>query len=453
MSDRAVEEALNRAITAAQVVDNDPTATTEQIADAKSALDDAKAAFDAAKKTAKSNKGSLSNALDAAAAAEEGIATSKDGSGLANGTKYTTPAEKKALDDAIAAAKKVANNPNATQKQIDEAQANLDAATKAYKKAIKTAKAEWTRLAGDTRIGTMYSIVKEGFASSDTAIVATAWNFPDALGASALAGVYGCPVITTDVDSLTPEARNQLVRLNVKNVIVLGGTAAVSTNTVKQIKAIPTVTSVKRLSGDTRYDTSLAVYKQFQSKKKSGYDTLIITTGAEFADSLSISPYAYAKGIPMLLADPSTGLTADMVKAVKADKNVKKVVIVTTGSAVNVSKIKSQLSGKSFTTIKGSTVYDTNKAVVDFELKSGMTTDKPVVATGENYADALTGAPLAGKNNSVMVLVKDANSAGVSVLAANKTKIKHGYFLGGIAAIPDAVCTAIAKKTDMKFVK
>lgn len=312
---------------------------------------------------------------------------------------------------------------------------------------------DWTRLAGDTRLGTMAEIVEQGFKSSDWAIVTTAWNYPDALGAAALASAYGCPIITTDVGSLSSEAAAQLTRLKVKNVIVLGGTSAVSANTVKQIKGVSSVKYVKRLAGATRYETSLAAYKQFKAKRANGYDTVIIVTGGSFADALSVSPYAYAKRAPMLLAKPKAGLTADMVKAVKADKNVKKVLVVTTGDAVSVSKVKSQLPGKTVTVIKGSSVYGTNKAVVNFELRNGMSAVRPLVATGKNYADALAGGPLAGKTNSVLVLAKSADSAGVSALVNHKASIKYGYVLGGPVAVPDAVCQSIAAKTSMKFIK
>ena len=318
---------------------------------------------------------------------------------------------------------------------------------------LPSAVGDWTRLAGDTRLGTMAEIVEQGFKKSDWAIVTKAWNYPDALGAAALAGAYGCPIVTTDVDRLSPEAEEQLRRIKARYVLVLGDKASVSAGTVSQIKALPSVESVKRLAGPTRYETSLAVYKQFRAKRKSGYDTLVVVTGAAFADALSIGPYAYAKGSPMLLADPKRGLTADMVAAVKADKNVKKVLIVTTGDAVNVSKVKRQLPGKAFTVIAGSNVYDTNKQVVNHELRNGMALNSVLVATGESFADALAGGPLAGKTGSVLVLAKGAGSAGVSVLAANRASIKYGYILGGPPTISDAVCQAIADKTSMKFIK
>ena len=82
----------------------------------------------------------LSNAIKAAKDAENGVKTSTDGKDVDAADKYTTPAEKKALDDAIAAAQKVANDPTSTQKQVDDAVAAVKKAKEAYDAAKKNGK-------------------------------------------------------------------------------------------------------------------------------------------------------------------------------------------------------------------------------------------------------------------------------------------------------------------------
>ena len=70
----------------------------------------------------------------------------------------------------------------------------LTAATRpAYADIEKTV----TRLGGDNRYQTMAKIVSTGFTTSDSVVVATGQNFPDALSASALAGALDCPVVLT----------------------------------------------------------------------------------------------------------------------------------------------------------------------------------------------------------------------------------------------------------------
>ena len=319
---------------------------------------------------------------------------------------------------------------------------------------IKEVDLELTRVAGENRLVTMAEIAKTAFTgTSDWAIVAQAVDFPDALGAAALAGAYKAPVLTTVSKELSAEARDQLKRLKVKNVLVLGGPGSVSDNAVRQIKAIPGVKSVKRVAGANRFGTSLEAYKQFQSKA-SGYDTVVVASGASFADALTAGPYCYARNAAMVLGW-NKGLEDYLVKAIKADKNVKKVVIVSSAGAVDVAKVKAQLgSSYKYATITGSNTYATNKAFNTWALANGMTAEKPVIATGEAFADALAGAPLAGVNNSVMVLVKNSKSASLGAITTAKVKptIEHAYMLGAAATIDVANAKAIAKTFGLTYI-
>jgi len=81
------------------------------------------------------DKTALEEAIEAAESAEAGIAVSADGKDVDPAKQWTTAAEKKALDDAIAAARAVADDDGATQKEIDEATEAVSAATEAYNNA------------------------------------------------------------------------------------------------------------------------------------------------------------------------------------------------------------------------------------------------------------------------------------------------------------------------------
>ena len=60
------------------------------------------------------------------------------------------------------------------------------------------------RVAGDTRYDTMSELISNvgGWSASDKVILASGANYPDALSASALAGVYDAPIILTDPTEL-----------------------------------------------------------------------------------------------------------------------------------------------------------------------------------------------------------------------------------------------------------
>ena len=60
------------------------------------------------------------------------------------------------------------------------------------------------RIAGADRYKTMEALVREGFDSSEWAVVATAEGFADALAAAPLAGARRAPVILSAGSSLSP---------------------------------------------------------------------------------------------------------------------------------------------------------------------------------------------------------------------------------------------------------
>ncbi|GEM_PF-992694 len=84
----------------------------------------------------------LSNAIKAAKDAENGVKTSADGKDVDPADRYTTPAEKKALDDAIEKAQAVLDSPKSTQQQVDDAVAAIKKAKETYDAAKKPGKKE-----------------------------------------------------------------------------------------------------------------------------------------------------------------------------------------------------------------------------------------------------------------------------------------------------------------------
>ncbi|MEA3055380.1 MAG: serine protease Do, partial [Actinomycetota bacterium] len=118
-----------------------------------------------------------------------------------------------------------------------------------------TTSATGDRIAGTNRYGTAAAIAGQSdFAGATTAILATGQNFPDALAASGVAGSKApAPIVLTESNNYTKEAKDALKALKVTNVIIVGGTAAVS-DAVKNAVAADGYT-VTRLAGNDRYAT------------------------------------------------------------------------------------------------------------------------------------------------------------------------------------------------------
>lgn len=313
---------------------------------------------------------------------------------------------------------------------------NLDLSSSyvTYAGTVSSKDSKVTRLAGDDRYQTMAKIVAAGFESSDYAVVATGENFPDALAANALAGAYNCPVVLTAKGSLSPEARSTLENLGVGHVFVMGGEAAVSAAAESQIAGMGI--GVERVAGADRQATSLEALAKVKEKTGS-VSTVIVATGYNFADTLSIGPWSYAHVAPIILTGSDGTLTPDGVAAIKALGGAE--VVVVGGTAAVSHEVEDQVDVSR--RLRGANRYETSAAIAEWELSRGLGLSAPAVATGENFPDALAGAALCGARGSVMVLASPSDTSAVAALAG----AKGAYVFGGMGAVPASVEAVILK--------
>lgn len=250
------------------------------------------------------------------------------------------------------------------------------------------------RVSGNTRYDTMGSLTERGnWAKGGSVVLASGANYPDALAASSLAGGFNGPILLTDPNGLSTSARDQLKLLCPSRVFIVGGNAAVSPSVERQVKELlGSGCAVFRVAGQTRYETSL-VAAEINPKSS---DTVIVATGGNYADALSVSPYAFASGSPVVLCDKSSGLTPGAIDTIHSKAYSKAVIV--GGSAAVPASVERQLSSagvKNITRLSGATRYETSTKIADFELKSGLgfTMDGVMLATGNNFPDALSAGP------------------------------------------------------------
>ena len=294
----------------------------------------------------------------------------------------------------------------------------------------------WKRLAGNDALGTMKAIVDAGWESSEWAVVATNKSYHDALAAAGVAGLLEAPVLTTAPASLSKQTRTILASKNVKKVLVVGGVSAVSENVEKQLKAMGL--AVQRVAGNTAVGTANKVYNFGKTLNGGWGSDAIVATSSSFQDALSIAPYAYAKKVPIFLTGGKDGtLTDASAKAIKAGKFTRTIIV--GGEAAVPKSVERQVTGA--TRVAGNTAYGTNKKVVDFAISQGMSAAHMGVATGRSYYDALAGAALCGKQNSILVLADDKNSNNIDkvVKVRKDALVPNCYIFGGKAALSESV--------------
>ncbi|MDA3936371.1 MAG: cell wall-binding repeat-containing protein, partial [Actinomycetota bacterium] len=114
------------------------------------------------------------------------------------------------------------------------------------------------RSAGLSRYSTAIITSRLHFTSSNTVVLATGENYPDALSAASLAGAYKCPILLTPKDVLPASVKDEIDRLGATQIVIVGGYSAVSQELEESLGTY----AVRRISGPTRYATSQAIAEE-----------------------------------------------------------------------------------------------------------------------------------------------------------------------------------------------
>ena len=161
------------------------------------------------------------------------------------------------------------------------------------------------RLAGGNRYQTMALIVAEAYTSANDAVVCSGESYQDGLAASALAGIYRCPLLTTEPNELNVDTKNQLERLGVRHVMIVGDESDVSKSVESSLKSAGRV--VERIKGTDDIDTSVQLMGKVRSSG-SNSNTVVVAASSDYADALSISPWSYESASPIIYAEQDGNL-------------------------------------------------------------------------------------------------------------------------------------------------
>ena len=306
--------------------------------------------------------------------------------------------------------------------------------------------ADWERLAGEKALDTMSAIVDEGWQGSTggTVVIATDAGYWDALTAASVAGIYRAPVLMTAPKSLSSQTADQLKALKPTKVIICGGPSVVSDQVAKKIEQLTGV-EVQRYYGKTMTDTADKVFSEAADDAGTTWSRrAFIATSDGYWDALAAAPISYRMHMPILLTKTRDSLSKETLAVLEG--NVHQVVIVG-GTDVVSEKVEKQLEDVGIEVdrrLGGKTAIDTSALVAEYGIELGMSEDGMGVATQWGYWDALAGAALCGKLNSVLVLVDDEESPSISGFVGKYCEeVAGGYVFGGPLAIGDATVEAL----------
>lgn len=273
------------------------------------------------------------------------------------------------------------------------------------------------RIYGDSKYETSAKISSYGFEKSKYAILVNGEDFADGLSASPLAKKYDAPLLITPSQKIDNSIKSELQRLEVKNVIIVGGNGAVSNSVEDEIKSLGISTT--RISGKDRYDTSLEVAKEIGCSNGA-----FIAVGDNYADALSASSIAGIKQMPILLTpkDKLPDKTYSFIKENNANKNY------ILGSPLIISE-NIDYSLKNTLRIYGIDRYATNLSIID-EFSDVLDISNTYIASGQNFHDALCVSSLASKNNGAVILGPIKSLDCSNFLIYNNDKIKNLIIVG-----------------------
>ncbi|HYD09169.1 MAG TPA: cell wall-binding repeat-containing protein, partial [Acidimicrobiales bacterium] len=195
-----------------------------------------------------------------------------------------------------------------------------------------------------------------------------------------------------------------------------------------------------RLAGATRYGTAAAIAGQDDF---AGATTAILASGENFPDALAASGLSGENAPAPIVLTESDSLTDETRVALSELGSLDDIIVVGGTAAVSDEVVTAvEDEGYTVTRVAGNDRYETAAAIagdVTAGEIDGLTT--ALIASGEVFADALAGGPVAYAANLPVLLV---NSAGIpAATEAALDGIEQVIILGGTARITDETETEL----------
>lgn len=278
-------------------------------------------------------------------------------------------------------------------------------------------------------------------------VIATGNGYADALSASVMAHEMKAPIILVDTKTETSQDAFDYVAQNLDpqgTLYIIGGEGIIAGEFERKFIDLG-FSKVVRIAGEDRYDTS---YKIAAALKESTYSTIVISSGEQYADALSISSFAANQGWPILLSPPA-GLSPEL-KEFLQEKRPDKIYITGGTEAIadhSLSEIHRLLPQVHVERLTGLSRYDTNVSIA-----KAFAPKPPVLylTTGHNFVDALSGSVVAAQRGAPIVFIDPSvptlpKAAAQYLEALSLHEIRPDLVaFGGRGAVPEEILKSAA---------
>ncbi|MEA3511861.1 MAG: cell wall-binding repeat-containing protein, partial [Actinomycetota bacterium] len=271
------------------------------------------------------------------------------------------------------------------------------------------------RLAGANRYATAAAISAAAHTPGVPLVyVTTGMNYPDAISIGPVAALADSPVLLVVTDDIPGETLSELSRLSPERIVIIGGPAAVSDAVATRLAAYATQ-PIERLAGHDRYGTATEVSRSFFATGSA--HEVFIATGHSSPDALASGTAATASPGPILLtrATDLPAVVNDELVRLQPDR----VVIVGGIDAVSLAVEQTIIAlGYSVARVAGSDRYGTSALL---SQRAFPTTPVPtMIATGENFPDALTATSYIGARGGSLLLTRSTDLPAAIAIELNR---------------------------------
>lgn len=242
-----------------------------------------------------------------------------------------------------------------------------------------------SRIAGKDRLGTSIEISKSMFNESDNIVLASGFNFADALSAGQLAAALNAPLILSS-DQLDSKTSDEIAKLKPKNIYIVGGETALSSNIEESVKSVVNDINIERLKGNDRYETSVKVMEKTKEFVDAEY--LLIASGKNFPDALSATSFMADHKALMVLSDGNSYPKSDLQEIAIGGVN------------------QLPLNGFTGERIAGNDRYQTALAIARRSLENN---ENAILANSKVFADSLSAVSVAKNYKAPIILTDNEN--------------------------------------------
>ncbi|CCL32480.1 hypothetical protein BN174_4370001 [Clostridioides difficile E15] len=159
---------------------------------------------------------------------------------------------------------------------------------------------KFNNLVGENRFDTAIKISQTGWDSSYYLVLVNANSIVDAMTSSPLASSKKSPILLTEKNSLDNNTKNEIKRLGVEKVYIIGGENMIDKNVENQLTEMNI--SIERVAGNDRFETSLKIAKQVKNNTDSK-DVFVVNGENGLADAVSVGAIASQSKSPIILSD------------------------------------------------------------------------------------------------------------------------------------------------------